>query len=101
MMHRLITKLPVPRRRGFSFVEVMFAVIILGIGFIMVSAMFPVAIQQTQMNVEDAAVSRVTSACQANFTALAQDMSNYTNFVTNGAISYPYYGWPITRTIPA
>src|SRR5438477_2700389 len=33
-------------RRGFSFAEVMFAVIILGIGFIMIAAIFPVAIQQ-------------------------------------------------------
>jgi type II secretory pathway pseudopilin PulG len=33
---------------GFSFVEVLFAVMILGVGFIMLAAMFPVAIQQTQ-----------------------------------------------------
>jgi type II secretory pathway pseudopilin PulG len=32
---------------GFSFVEVLFAVMILGIGFIMVAAIFPMAIQQT------------------------------------------------------
>ena len=32
--------------RGFSFTEVLFAVMILGIGFIMVAAIFPVAIQQ-------------------------------------------------------
>src|SRR5271170_6357188 len=101
MMRRSNANPLIAPRRGFSFIEVMFAVIILGIGFIMVSAMFPVAIQQTQMNVEDAAVGRVTAACQANFTAIAQDMSNYTNFVTNGAVSYPFYGWPITRTIPA
>src|SRR5262249_52287646 len=31
---------------GFSFAEVMFAVIILGIGFIMIAAVFPVAVQQ-------------------------------------------------------
>jgi type II secretory pathway pseudopilin PulG len=42
-------------RRGFSFVEILFAVIILGVGFIMVAAMFPVAIRQSQANVEDAA----------------------------------------------
>src|SRR5205823_11634391 len=34
-------------RPGFSFTEVLFAVMILGIGFIMVAAIFPVAIQQT------------------------------------------------------
>ena len=43
---------PSPRARGtrhstgFSFVEVLFAVMILGVGFIMLAAIFPVAIQQ-------------------------------------------------------
>jgi len=40
-------------RRAFSFAEVMFAVVILGIGFIMVAAVFPVAIQQTQTTSEE------------------------------------------------
>ncbi len=35
-------------RAGISFVEVMFAVIILGIGFIIIAGVFPVAIKQTQ-----------------------------------------------------
>lgn len=39
--------------RGFSILEVLFAVIILGIGFIMVAAMFPVAIHQTRANVDE------------------------------------------------
>src|SRR5436190_23716135 len=42
-------------RRGFSFTEVMFAVILLGLGFIMVAAIFPVAIRQSQANLEDTA----------------------------------------------
>lgn len=37
-----------PIRRGFSFTEVLFAVMILGVGFIMIAAIFPVAIQQAQ-----------------------------------------------------
>src|ERR1700722_4164861 len=37
-------------RRGFSFVEILFAVMILGIGFIMIAGIFPVAIHQTQSN---------------------------------------------------
>src|SRR5579862_785547 len=40
---------PLPRRRAFSFAEILFAVMILGIGFIMVAAIFPVAIKQTQL----------------------------------------------------
>src|SRR5690348_14322699 len=43
------------KRRGFSFPEVMFAVILLGLGFIMVAAIFPVAIRQSQANLEDTA----------------------------------------------
>src|SRR4051794_15896094 len=39
--------------RGFSFAEVMFAVIVLGVGFIMVAAIFPVAIQQTKSTADD------------------------------------------------
>jgi hypothetical protein len=42
------------RRGGFTFTEVLFAVMLLGIGFIMVAAIFPVAIQQSQANREDA-----------------------------------------------
>lgn len=41
------------RRRGFSFTEVLFAVMIMGIGFIMVAAMFPVTIRQTQETMHD------------------------------------------------
>src|ERR1700722_9619763 len=37
-------------RRGFSFVEILFAVMILGIGFILIAGVFPVAINQTQAN---------------------------------------------------
>jgi hypothetical protein len=36
------------RGAGFSFTEVLFAVMVLGIGFIMIAAMFPVVIGQTQ-----------------------------------------------------
>jgi type II secretory pathway pseudopilin PulG len=49
-------------RAGFTFIEVLFAVILLGIGFIMIAAVFPVAIQQTS------AVSDETQG-----TALARD----------------------------
>jgi prepilin-type N-terminal cleavage/methylation domain-containing protein len=54
----MISSLFIPRfsslRRGFSIVEVMFAIMVLGIGFIMVAAIFPVAIQQSQLNVDTA-----------------------------------------------
>jgi prepilin-type N-terminal cleavage/methylation domain-containing protein len=41
-------------RRGFSFTEVIFAVVILGIGFIMTASIFPVAIEQTRSNADEA-----------------------------------------------
>jgi len=45
---------PVRRARtAFTFVEVLFAVIILGIGMIMVAAMLPVAIRQGELNQQD------------------------------------------------
>jgi len=43
------------RRRGFNFTEVLFAVMILGVGFVMVAAMFPVTIRQTALTMEEAA----------------------------------------------
>jgi len=49
-------------RRGFTFTEILFAVILLGIGFIMLAAMFPVAIQQTQLNGEETAGASVGAA---------------------------------------
>src|SRR5216117_4004309 len=53
----------VPRyRRAFTFTEVMFAVILLGIGFIMLAGMFPVAIQQTQTTVEESNASTLVQA---------------------------------------
>lgn len=49
------------RRSAFSFAEVMFAVIILGVGFIMIAALFPVAIRQSKSNTDEtnsAAIAR-------------------------------------------
>jgi type II secretory pathway pseudopilin PulG len=57
------------RRSAFSFIEIMFAVIILGIGFIMVAALFPVAIQQTQASSND-----VVATAYAN--ELSQSLSS-------------------------
>lgn len=46
-------------RAGLSFTEVMFAVIVLGIGFIMVAALFPVAIQQAKLSTEDTTAAAI------------------------------------------
>ena len=43
------------RPTGFNFAEVLFAVMLLGIGFIMVAALFPVALVQTKITQEETA----------------------------------------------
>jgi hypothetical protein len=48
------------RARAFTFTEVLFAVMILGLGFIMIAAIFPVTLSQTQATVQD-----VNGAAQA------------------------------------
>src|SRR5215210_7149339 len=64
MTLRLSSNIPPRRPRfapGFSFTEVLFAVMILGVGFIMIAAIFPVAIQQTRTTGEEsnaAAIAR-------------------------------------------
>ncbi len=48
-------------RTAFTFTEILFSLIILGIGFIMLAAIFPVALQQTKVSTEDttsAAIAR-------------------------------------------
>ena len=68
-MHRLATPTSpwlANRRRGFSFTEVLFAVMILGVGFIMVAAIFPVAIQQARTSTEET-VSAAASRGGANY----------------------------------
>lgn len=46
-------------RRGFSFVEVLFAVMILGIGFIMIAGIFPAAISQTAATQEETVAANI------------------------------------------
>ena len=48
------------RARGYSFPEVLFAVAVLGIGFIMIAAIFPVALLQTQSTLEETIGTAVT-----------------------------------------
>jgi prepilin-type N-terminal cleavage/methylation domain-containing protein len=47
------------RRRGFTFTEILFAVLILGIGFILVAAIFPVALRQTQATSEETVAATI------------------------------------------
>src|SRR6266446_1174955 len=60
------------RRGGFSFTEILFAVMILGIGFIMVAAMFPVALQQTDNSMQETVAAQVARSGIAYMTQLGQ-----------------------------
>ncbi len=46
-------------RRGFTFTEILFAVLILGIGFILIAAIFPVALKQTQATSEETTAATI------------------------------------------
>jgi hypothetical protein len=62
-------------RSGFSFAEVMFAVVLLGIGFIMVAGIFPVAIKQSQLNTEET----VAIAISRNGVNVMTELATQTN----------------------
>ena len=59
------------RRRGFAFTEILFAVMVLGLGFIMIAAMFPVTIRQTQSTMEDATAAGVAQAAMEYLQTIA------------------------------
>src|SRR3954452_20235990 len=61
---------------GFSLTEVMFAVIVMGIGFIMVAAMFPVSISQSRLTVEETTAAALARNAMAQTTRLADGGDN-------------------------
>ncbi len=63
----------VKRRRGFSFTEILFAVMVLGIGFIMIAAIFPVAIKQTKATSEETNASTIAKGGVDYFEKIASD----------------------------
>jgi hypothetical protein len=60
------------RRVAFSFVEILFAVMILGIGFIMLAGIFPVAISQTQTTGEENNAANIARSAVAYLEKLPQ-----------------------------
>lgn len=80
------------RRRGFSFTEILFAVMILGIGFIMVAAMFPVAIHQTEANNQEtigAAVGRGSYNYMSELAAMPLPAATIQYYITNASTQTP------------
>ena len=64
-------------RRAFSFAEVMFAVIILGVGFIMIAAMFPVALRQSKSNADEASAAAMSRQAQGIVDKIATNASMF------------------------
>jgi hypothetical protein len=61
----------ISRSRGYSFTEVMFAVVVLGIGFIMIAAMFPVAISQQQSTQQETNAAAFARGAASYFETIA------------------------------
>jgi prepilin-type N-terminal cleavage/methylation domain-containing protein len=64
------------RRRGFSFTEIMFAIVILGIGFIMVAAIFPVSLQQAKLSTEEVTAAPVARGAMSTMGNVLKDGPN-------------------------
>jgi hypothetical protein len=60
------------RVQGFTFIEILFAIMVLGIGFILVAAMFPAALLQTRATVDDSTASGVWLDMHRKMTELAK-----------------------------
>jgi type II secretory pathway pseudopilin PulG len=90
------------RHRGFNFIEVLFAVIILGLGFIMIAGVFPVALQQSNATANETtgaltardAVRTIQSVAEASgasalfstATTVTPFSGNLLNAIGNGGI---------------
>jgi hypothetical protein len=64
-----------PRQGGFNFAEVLFAVMILGIGFIMVAAIFPAAMMQTKSTQEESAGASIARGGAGYLNQLANNVT--------------------------
>src|SRR3954447_18973801 len=60
-------------RRGFAFTEILFAVMVLALGFIMIAAMFPVTIRQTQSTMEEATAANVAKGAMDYLQGIANE----------------------------
>jgi prepilin-type N-terminal cleavage/methylation domain-containing protein len=88
-------------RRGFTFTEVLFAVMILGIGFIMIAGVFPVAISQTASSQEEtvgASAARSAVAAYGSMPYLTQIVQNdgMARRLTDDDVTVTTAGGPVT-----
>ncbi|HEX8323470.1 MAG TPA: hypothetical protein VF595_06100 [Tepidisphaeraceae bacterium] len=65
------------RRQGFSFVEILFAIGVLGIGFIMLAAIFPVGLQQTKLTLDETTSAANSRSMAARLQQLASSQVQF------------------------
>src|SRR5579864_3689268 len=88
------------RPRGFSFTEILFAVMILGIGFIMVAAMFPVGIQQTQANSSETIAASLGRTGGGYLDKVATTSWLLSTTPTTTSILLPTFPFPARTLVP-
>ncbi len=87
-----MTNRPIPLRRrfrGFTFTEVLFAVMILGIGFILIAAVLPVAIRQSRQNVDEQTARNLAGEALAKNKLVAKNVT----MSPTGAAPAPWSVW--------
>ena len=77
------------RERGFTFVEILFAIAVLGIGFIMIAAIFPVGLQQTKLTMDETTGAAGSRAMSARLQQIAQSLVQYDTLISSGVASIP------------
>lgn len=87
------------RSAGFSFVEILFAVAVLGVGFIMLAAIFPVGLQQTKLTLDETTAAANARGAIATMQKLAEKPIRYKNssnvYVETTVLPSTYAGrWP-------
>lgn len=73
-------------RRGFSFVEILFAVMIMGMGFIMIAVIFPVGVQRTKANFDE---TQAAAMGRSAFDTLSQSVLAGDFPATGNAVGTP------------
>jgi type II secretory pathway pseudopilin PulG len=93
------------RSNGFTFIEVLFAVILLGIGFIMIAAVFPVAIQQTSVVSDETQATAITRDAIKKIQAVADQPGASAMFPSTllpsgpSIASFPVPGGSVTNAL--
>ena len=90
------------RSLAFTFVEVLFAIMILGIGFIMIAGMLPVAIRQSEETQSDVTARAITDSAYAQLTSMVTSVTSATAELPDSTLYVPdralYTGAPFLFT---